>query len=393
MANGEGSAHPKRVSATLVAAIAVASLSLRANVAEAALLDEPPKVVRMKLDDPEAPSLTLLRPFFDASVERPGLVRLYLGGPWGHWGHTPWWQLAWVSNTGPLASIESLEPPRESDTPQAPPFALSFASSSDASLKIEEAEPTWLRRLDPEWAEPALLSTGHTFASNGFDALWEPKPKPVPWSKQCRRRPVTFVRYGAEHDTFPLVTCDGSVATFAIDRLSLIARPPEVPRFGDLLPDEPDPDAWSRGEWLPSVHLMNPRLLWALQKIADAFPRRVIYIFSGYRPRTAGAHRGGHHSMHNEGRAMDISVTGVANRDLFKFCHTLDDVGCGYYPNSKFVHVDVRRPGTGHAFWIDTSAPSEPSHYVDSWPGVIDAGGLAWDGRRDAGEPVTAPTK
>lgn len=75
---------------------------------------------------------------------------------------------------------------------------------------------------------------------------------------------------------------------------------------------------------------------------------------------------------------MDISVMGISNRDLFRLCHTLDDVGCGFYPHSKFVHVDVRLPGTGHAFWIDESAPGEPSHYVDAWPGVVESGGLVW---------------
>jgi hypothetical protein len=74
---------------------------------------------------------------------------------------------------------------------------------------------------------------------------------------------------------------------------------------------------------------------------------------------------------------------GVHNADLFRFCRSLDDVGCGFYPNSKFVHVDVRRPGTGHAFWVDISGPGEPAHYVDSWPGVVDKGALVWD-------PVTA---
>jgi hypothetical protein len=41
-------------------------------------------------------------------------------------------------------------------------------------------------------------------------------------------------------------------------------------------------------------------------------------------------------------------VQGIPNAALFSFCRTLDDVGCGFYPNSKFVHVDVRKPGTGH---------------------------------------------
>jgi hypothetical protein len=44
------------------------------------------------------------------------------------------------------------------------------------------------------------------------------------------------------------------------------------------------------------------------------------------------------------------------------------DTGCGYYPNSSFVHVDVRQPGTGHVAWIDASGPGEPPHYVASWP-------------------------
>ena len=77
---------------------------------------------------------------------------------------------------------------------------------------------------------------------------------------------------------------------------------------------------------------------------------------------------------------MDLAVFNVPNAALFKLCRTLDDVGCGYYPNSRFVHVDVRRPGTGHAFWIDESAPGEPSHYVDAWPGVVDSGALVWGG-------------
>jgi hypothetical protein len=84
---------------------------------------------------------------------------------------------------------------------------------------------------------------------------------------------------------------------------------------------------------------------------------------------------------------MDISVMGVPNAALFELCRTLDDVGCGFYPNSKFVHLDVRRPGTGHAFWIDASGPGEPSRYVDSWPGVVEGGALVWDpgARRGAG--------
>jgi hypothetical protein len=226
-----------------------------------------------------------------------------------------------------------------------------------------------------------FASTGATFASNGFDALWSlPPSKPVPnW--RCRRRPVRFVRYGGESDAVSLVHCDGTVALQALDRLTLMARVPDAPRPGELLPDEPDPEAVARGEWVTGARLVHPRLLWALQRVADAFPWRTVYVYSGYRPSAVvkGSRSGAHHSMHSEARAMDISVMGIPNAALFQFCRTLDDVGCGFYPNSKFVHVDVRRPGTGHAFWIDASGPGEPSRDVDAWPGVVESGALVWD--------------
>jgi hypothetical protein len=250
------------------------------------------------------------------------------------------------------------------------------------------SSPTWLQRLDPTWSTSVLASTGPSLTSNGFNLLWDLPKKPVrDW--RCRRRPVQFVRYGGERGTFALVRCDGAVAPEALDRLSILARPPEAPSPGELLPDEPDAASWQDLEWAPQVRVLHPRLLWLLQRVADAFPYRTVYIFSGYRPRgDAAVRRGGHHSLHSEGRAMDIMVMGIPNASLFKLCRTLDDVGCGYYPNSKFVHVDVRRPVTGRAFWIDISGPGEPSRYVDAWPGVVEKGAMAWS----AGGPrTTAP--
>ena len=93
----------------------------------------------------------------------------------------------------------------------------------------------------------------------------------------------------------------------------------------------------------------------------------MIHIVSGYRPLSKGA-------RHRSGRAIDLRVLGVANEDLFAFCRKLPDAGCGYYPNSTFVHVDVRSLGAGHALWVDVSGPGERAHYVDSWPGVLGDG-------------------
>ncbi|WP_437333425.1 YcbK family protein [Sorangium sp. So ce394] len=361
--------------------------------AGASLLDEPPKRATFNLNETAAPELPLLRAFRNAAVERPGPLRLYMSSAYGKWQHQPWWQLAW-GGARPDADADLGEHNLTAAAPATPAFASAtspFPSPLDlpGSLHLDPAAPAWLRPLDPILGTPLLATTGPSLSSNGFDLLWDP-PKKQPPDWRCRRGPVQFTRYGAQHDAFELVRCDGSVAPGALDRLSIMARPPEAPDPGELLPDEPNASTWLQAlEWVPQVRLVHPRLLWLLQQIADAFPRRAIHIFSGYRPRPAGEApakgkgSGTHHSQHAEGRAMDILVMGVPNASLFQFCRTLDDVGCGFYPNSKFVHVDVRRPGTGRLFWIDASKPGEPSEYVDSWPGVVESGGLSW-GAQDA---------
>ncbi len=192
------------------------------------------------------------------------------------------------------------------------------------------------------------------------------KPWQIPYT-------VTVARYGGESATFSLLDCDGSIAIDAIDTLSVLARPPGTPRPELPLPIEPAIDSERHGEWLPAVRLLDPRLAWVLASISEAFPRRVIYLISGYR-------RDAHDGFHHKARALDMFVMGVKNEDLFQVCRKLRDVGCGYYPHNKFVHVDVRPPGTGHAMWVDDSAPGQPSHYVDSWPGVVSGGALVWAG-------------
>ena len=98
-----------------------------------------------------------------------------------------------------------------------------------------------------------------------------------------------------------------------------------------------------------------------MQAIADKFPGKTITLVSGYRPASKG-------SPHQAARAFDIRIDGVTNESLVAFCKTLQDTGCGYYPNSYFVHVDVRKSGVGHVYWIDTSGPGEKPNYVKQWP-------------------------
>jgi hypothetical protein len=117
---------------------------------------------------------------------------------------------------------------------------------------------------------------------------------------------------------------------------------------------------------------MDGRLVERLELVVDHFhkgsgspgpsskPARIV-IVSGYRPRSAG-------SFHQLARALDFRIEGVKNEALVEFCKTLPDTGCGYYPNSLFVHMDVRNPGAGHVTWIDISGPGESPKYVSQWP-------------------------
>lgn len=399
LAHSLGSAS-RRLSA---AAFALGLLAALATPARAAVFDQPPRVYTFKLDDPTATPLTLLEGFHGPALEHPASTRRYLSGAFGRWRAQPWWTLAWSSALQPGPRVDALADTNAADHPETPAVDAAILRGGErlfgfeargldrdgAGLNLTPETPAWLARLDPAsgWAAPVVATTAARFASNGLDALWSLPPRKPVFDWRCRRRPVRFVRYGAESDAFPLVLCDGAVAPQALDRLTLMARVPDAPRPGELLPDEPDPEAIARHEWISGVRLVHPRLVWLLQRISDAFPWRTIYIFSGYRPGAVvtNSRAGTHHSMHSEARAMDINVMGIPNAELFRFCRTLDDVGCGFYPNSKFVHVDVRRPGTGHAFWIDASGPGEPSRYVDAWPGVVEGGALVWEPSRDRG--------
>jgi len=167
------------------------------------------------------------------------------------------------------------------------------------------------------------------------------------------------------------------MAPEALDRLSILARPADIERPIGLLPDEPDPVAWEKSrEWTPGVRVLHPRLVWALQQIADAFPYKAILLFSGYRPLAEVNDSSGHKSLHASGRALDIAVHKIDNEELMRVCSKLRGIGCGFYPHNKFVHIDVRRAEPGDAIWVDSSNPGEPAKYELDYPGLIERGRL-----------------
>ena len=180
--------------------------------------------------------------------------------------------------------------------------------------------------------------------------------------KPCLGASVTLDRSGAESERLPLLDCKGRPLESARERISVLARPWAVAR-----PTAPAKHKDGKGtkraddEAAPGIRLLDAGLVGRIDAIARRFPDRAVSLVSGYRPESKG-------SLHQSGRAVDLRVAGVDHGELAAFCRTLPDTGCGFYPNSSFVHVDVRLPGTGSVSWIDASGPGEPPRYVTSWP-------------------------
>lgn len=105
---------------------------------------------------------------------------------------------------------------------------------------------------------------------------------------------------------------------------------------------------------------LHPRLLQLLQAVVEHFPGHTVEIVSGYRP-------GEGTSRHSHARALDLRLLGVRHEELRDFARTLPGAGVGFYPNSVFIHLDVRDTDEGRAFWTDYSGPGETPRY-GHWP-------------------------
>lgn len=125
-----------------------------------------------------------------------------------------------------------------------------------------------------------------------------------------------------------------------------------------------------------AAHPIEPRLIALLAIVSNHFGSRKIEVVSGFRPFTPTQHNP--HSNHMHGKAIDFRIPGVPNEVVRDFCRTLRNTGCGYYPNSVFVHMDTRDKSTS---WIDYSKPGETPRYDSP---DVDADESASDAHVDA---------
>jgi uncharacterized protein YcbK (DUF882 family) len=218
-----------------------------------------------------------------------------------------------------------------------PPIDKSFAKNLDRGHAAEPRKTPILRASSR--IEPASATK---------------KAKPP-----CVNAPVEITR-GAEDEAFPLTKCDGSVLPAAVNEISVLVRPASAAR-----PERPIDDVTKSDQLAPGIKRIDGRLVERIQLVVDHFSKpgktAQLFVVSGYRPTSKG-------SFHATGRAIDFRLEGVENTDLVAFCKTLDDTGCGFYPNSSFIHMDVRDAGAGHVAWIDASEPGGKPDYVASWP-------------------------
>jgi uncharacterized protein YcbK (DUF882 family) len=115
------------------------------------------------------------------------------------------------------------------------------------------------------------------------------------------------------------------------------------------------PEALARLEWLlrdfrsGDVHRIDARLYDILYALCASCGGGEFEIISGYRSPQTNARLRAHsrgvaaHSLHIEGRAIDVRLAGRPTERLCAAALALARGGVGYYPKSDFVHVDTGR--------------------------------------------------
>jgi uncharacterized protein YcbK (DUF882 family) len=123
---------------------------------------------------------------------------------------------------------------------------------------------------------------------------------------------------------------------------------------------------WAEGQFIPdalqdinkllrdhrsnTIAAIDPALLLLVERVAAQFgSNNVVHIISGYRSpetnRMLAEASGGvaKHSMHLDGKAIDLRIPGRDLKQVHKAALALKGGGVGYYDKSQFVHMDTGR--------------------------------------------------
>jgi uncharacterized protein YcbK (DUF882 family) len=106
-----------------------------------------------------------------------------------------------------------------------------------------------------------------------------------------------------------------------------------------------------RDHYTGAVGVIDPGVFELLHRVQrELGSARAFEVISGYRSPATNSRlretRGGgvaRHSLHMEGRAIDVRLPGVALTDLRDAALSLRLGGVGFYPREQFVHLDTGR--------------------------------------------------
>ena len=122
---------------------------------------------------------------------------------------------------------------------------------------------------------------------------------------------------------------------------------------------------WAEGQFIPDalqdlnkllrdhrnnkIAPIDPKLLVLLNEVSNKFGDSQLHIISGYRSPESNAKLAANgngvakHSMHMDGKAIDIRMPGKDLVQVKKAAMSLRGGGVGYYADSQFVHMDTGR--------------------------------------------------
>jgi uncharacterized protein YcbK (DUF882 family) len=173
-----------------------------------------------------------------------------------------------------------------------------------------------------------------------------------------RRRFLRHTAHLAAASTLPLLAKPARANAPGARRLALVhTHTRERIEIVFAIDDRHEPAALTqlnrflRDHYTGEVGAIDPRIFDQLHRVQQVLGSTAAFdIISGYRCPATNASlrekRGGgvaRHSLHMEGRAIDVRLPGAPLADLRDAALSLRAGGVGYYPQSQFVHLDTGR--------------------------------------------------